>query len=96
MCEDLIKEIDADATFLSKVIFLDESIFRLEGAVNRHNCRVRGLETLSKIIQKSQTSPKINVWMGIYGPFFEGNLTKLIKIIQFSFFFRKYKFSQLP
>ena len=37
MCEDLIKEIDADATFLSKVILSDESIFHLEGAVNRHN-----------------------------------------------------------
>ena len=35
MCEDLIKEIDVDATFLSKVIFSDESIFHLEGAVNR-------------------------------------------------------------
>jgi len=37
------------------------------------------------------TSPEINVWMGIsidrvYGSyFFEGSLTKLIKIIQFSF-----------
>jgi len=37
MCEDPIKEIDADATFLSKVILSDESIFHLEGAVNRHN-----------------------------------------------------------
>ena len=63
MCEDLIKETDADATFLSKVIFSDESIFHLEGAVNRHNCRVWGLEPPSEIIQKSHTSSKINVWM---------------------------------
>jgi hypothetical protein len=102
MCEDLIKEIDADATFLSKIIFSDESTFHLEGVVNRHNCRVWGMEPPVEVIQKCHTSPKINVWMGIsihkmYGPFFfEGNLTKLIKIIQFSFFSRKYKFSQLP
>ena len=52
MYEDLIKEIDADTTFLSKVIFLDESMFHLKGAVNSHNCRVWGLELPSKIIRK--------------------------------------------
>jgi len=75
MCEDLIKEIDADATFLSKVIFSDEFILHLEGAVNCHNCRVWGLKSPFEIIQKSHTSPKINVRMGIsidrvYGPYF--------------------------
>ena len=86
------QEIDADANFLSKEIFSDESIFHLEGTVNRHNCRVWGQEPPSEIIQKSHTTPKINVRMSIfivkvYGLyFFEGNLTKFMMIIQFSFF----------
>jgi len=93
MCEDLITKIDDDPTFLSKIIFSDESIFHLEGVMNRNNCRILVMEPIVKIIQKSHTSPKVNVWIGIsidkvYGHFFfKGNLTKLTKILQFSFFF---------
>ena len=47
----------------------------LTGTVNRNNCRIRGLEKPKETHERSQSSPKVNVWMGlsadqIYGPFF--------------------------
>lgn len=75
MSQELLSKIGQDKSFLSRIVFSDESTFRLDGSVNRHNCRIWGLEPPSEFVTKSHSSPKINVWMGlsasgIYGPFF--------------------------
>lgn len=81
MCEDLLEKIKNDVNFLRNIIFSDEATFRLNGCVNRHNCRIWGIEKPTETHQKSQSSPKINVWMGlsstrIYGPhFFDENIS---------------------
>ena len=42
MCETLLEKTEEDKNFLKKIIFSDESTFRLDGIVNRHNCRIWG------------------------------------------------------
>ena len=81
MCETLLEKTEEDENFLEKIIFSDESTFRLDGIVNRHNCRIWGEEKPGETFQRSHSSPKVNVWMGIssqriHGPFFfDGNIT---------------------
>lgn len=75
MCEVLLSKINDDENFWQNLIFSDESRFSLDGTVNRHNCRIWGIEKPTETLQKSHSSPKVNVWMGIsirqiYGPFF--------------------------
>ena len=81
MCDVLLEKIESNVSFLKSLIFSDESTFRLDGTVNRHNCRIWGTERPKETHERSQSSPKINVWMGlscdqIYGPFFfDENIT---------------------
>jgi len=56
--EYVLKKIDADFTFLSRLIFSDESTFHLVDFVERHNWSVQ-------ILQKSRRNPKINMWIVI-------------------------------
>lgn len=80
MCETLLEKSE-DPNFFDKIIFSDESTFRLDGIVNRHNCRIWGEEKPTETLQRSHSSPKVNVWMGIssqriHGPFFfDSNVT---------------------
>lgn len=80
MAETLLEKIENDTDFLDSIIFSDESTFRLDGTVNRHNCRIWGLEKPQETLVKCQASQKVNVWMGmsrkhVYGPFFfDGNI----------------------
>jgi len=64
MCETLLTKINADSEFIHNLIFSDESTFYLNGMVNRHNCRIWGMQPPTEIISKSHSSPKVNVWMG--------------------------------
>lgn len=101
MSEDILLKINEDPSFLARIVFSDESTFRLDGVVNRHNCRIWGKEPPNDFITQTHSSPKINVWVGlcasrIYGPFFfHGNLTifAILKIIKK--ILRKCEFHQL-
>lgn len=71
--------------FVRHICFTDESTFRKNGYVNRHNCRYWAQEN-PHIIREAHTQckHKLNVWAGILGkkmigPFFiEGNLNGLM------------------
>ena len=65
MCDVLLEKIESNVSFLKSLIFSDESTFRLDGTVNRHNCRIWGTERPKETHERSQSSPKINVWMGL-------------------------------
>ena len=70
MAQILIEKINFDTNFLHNIIFSDESTFRLDGTVNRHNCRIWAKEKPSVTFQKSHSSKRI------HGPFFfDGNIT---------------------
>lgn len=99
MAEEFIMKNLEDPSFIQRIIFSDESTFRLDGIVNRHNCRIWGKEPPNDFTVKNQSSPKINVWMGlsastIYGPFFfTGNLIGFCILL---IFHRKCEFRKLP
>jgi hypothetical protein len=61
--------------FLPRVIFSDETTFRLSGKVNRHNVRIWGQQNPHTTLEHDRDSPKVNVFCAIsqtkvYGPFF--------------------------
>jgi hypothetical protein len=71
-----------DPDFPNRIIWSDESIFKLNGIVNRHNCSYWSKENPRFVISKSLNSPGLMVWMGIMsdqimGPIFfdEGTIT---------------------
>jgi hypothetical protein len=72
----VLQKIDGeDPTFLKRVVFSDEAAFHLSGKVNRHNCRIWGVENPHEVREHERASPKVNVWCAIsydriYGPFF--------------------------
>jgi hypothetical protein len=64
-----------DEGYLDRVVFGDESTFRISGKVHRHNLRIWGTENPHEMVQHEKASPKINVFctmsiQKVYGPFF--------------------------
>jgi hypothetical protein len=49
--------------FLEKVQFSDEATFRVSGAVNRRNVRIRGSENPHACVEHQRGSPKVNVFV---------------------------------
>lgn len=74
-CKDIL-EVHAKCNhFLEFLLTSDEATFHVNGQVNRHNCRIWGLQKPEAILNKSLCSPKVNVWIGLgmhglLGPFF--------------------------
>jgi len=67
-CEDLLRKVNQDPRYLSRVIFSDESHFTQEGIFNSHNHHYWSDENPQLIRQRSfQTRWKRNVWAGIMG-----------------------------
>lgn len=79
-CQDMLQINEHNQNFLKHLIMSDEATFHLNGQVNRHNCRVWGTEKPNAIMNRSQGSPKVNVWIGmsqdgLVGPvFFHDNV----------------------
>ncbi|CAF4436397.1 unnamed protein product [Rotaria socialis] len=73
--------IAADSSFLNRIVWSDEAIFKLNGHVNRHNCVYYGMENPLVVITEEMNALRITVWAGIWsggiiGPFFfYGNVT---------------------
>ena len=80
-CESMIDRINAEPGILDKIIWSDESEFKLNGTINRHNCRYWASTNSHELIPRSQYADGVMVWCGItssgiIGPyFFEGNVT---------------------
>jgi hypothetical protein len=67
--------IEAESSFLEKIIFSDEAHFHLSGHVNRQNCRFWANENPHATVESPMTKEKVTVWMGIgytgiFGPYF--------------------------
>ena len=74
-CEIVLNEIENNPIFLQRVIWTDESTFKLNGLVNRHNCVYWGLDNSNIIMPVALNAPGITVWAGIsyegiIGPYF--------------------------
>ena len=80
-CESMIDRIQAEPGILDKIIWSDESEFKLNGTINRHNCRYWASTNPHELLPRSQYADGVMVWCGItpsgiIGPyFFEGNVT---------------------
>ena len=64
--------------YLSKIVFSDECIFRLNGSVNKQNVRIWGTERPTDGNQSFMNSPSVMVWCAIgkekvIGPYFFEN-----------------------
>jgi hypothetical protein len=58
-CDWMLKELNRDSTFLTRIIWSDECSFHLDGWVNRQNLRFWGSEKPTNIIQHSSLSQKV-------------------------------------
>src|SRR6185437_7270063 len=81
-CQWGIESLESDQLEPSSICFADESIFSLNGHVNRHNCRYYAPENPHWAQQVHfQHDERIMVWGGIFGDtvigpfFFEGTVT---------------------
>lgn len=80
-CEDMIQLILDDPNIMKNICFSDESIFKLDGKVNKHNCIVWGYENPHLIEETPMKSPSVHVWAAMFhnkliGPyFFDENVT---------------------
>jgi hypothetical protein len=64
-----------DSSLIDRIIWTDESIFKLNGHVNRHNCVYYATENPHIVISQEMNTPGVTVWAGIWsggiiGPFF--------------------------
>lgn len=64
-----------DFSLIDRIIWSDESIFKLNGHVNRHNCVYYATENPHIVINQKTNAPGVIVWAGIWsngviGPFF--------------------------
>lgn len=88
-CQDMLNRIDNDPHFLNKILFCDESTFKSNGMVNRHNCHYYSTENphwLREIDHQKKWS--INVWGGVIGnhvigPYFFDDTLNGEKYLQF-------------
>jgi hypothetical protein len=71
-CSWALSKLEHDLEWLENILFSDECTFNLNGRVNRQNYRFWGTEKPNVIIEHSQYSPKINVWIGMSSRFIIG------------------------
>lgn len=80
-CEWLLEKEAEDPQFWEKIVWSDESTFRLNGVINRHNCTYWHQENPHVHVEKHVNLPSVTVWCGLsskglIGPFhFDGTVT---------------------
>lgn len=73
--QSMVDRIEAERTILNKIIWSDESEFKLNGTINLHNCRYWASSNPQELIPRSQYADGVMVWCGItpsgiIGPYF--------------------------
>lgn len=73
--ECFLQNVSEDSTYIDKIWWSDEAIFKLNGHINRHNCVYWSAENPHVAIEKEVNLPGVTVWCaisssGIIGPFF--------------------------
>jgi hypothetical protein len=74
-CEKILAMVEEDNSILDKIIWTDETIFKLNGHINRHNSIYWASENLGINIERDFNVTGISVWIGlssydVIGPFF--------------------------
>ena len=74
-CNWATSKLNDDPSWLDKILFSDECTFNINGRVNRQIVRFWGTEKPHVVVERSQNSPKVNVWVGmtsrfVIGPYF--------------------------
>lgn len=59
LCEEMLQKIGNDKTFLDFVCFSDKTELRLDGNMNRHNCKIRNSQAPQGIIEHHRDTPKV-------------------------------------
>ena len=75
LAEDINALIEIDESFLDKIWWSDEAMFKLNGRINRHNCVYWAASNPRIIIEREVNLPGVTVWCamsskGIIGPYF--------------------------
>lgn len=80
-CEIMLSKFDQNPRLLDMIIWTDESEFRLNGVINRHNCSYWAYSNEHEKILVSNSKQSLMVWCGmtsngLIGPyFFDGSVT---------------------
>jgi hypothetical protein len=88
-CQILMERCNLDPLFVENILFSDESTFKLNGEVNRQNCRYWAKENPRWMREHHTQYPqKINVWAGIVknkiiGPYFFDNNVNGLNYLHF-------------
>lgn len=74
-CEAMLQRFDDDVQLVDRIIWSDESLFRLDGTINRHNDVVWATTNPHRQVQVPNSQQSVMVWCGItsaglIGPFF--------------------------
>lgn len=74
-CETMLERFEADESFIDRIIWTDEAMFKLNGHINRHNCVYWDSDNPLVTIEREVNSPGLMVWAGIsskgiFGPLF--------------------------
>jgi len=80
-CETFLQRLEKDERFSDKICWSDESQFRLDGQVNKHNCTYWAYANPELQMEIPNSKQGVTVWCGmtsrgLIGPlFFDGNVT---------------------
>jgi hypothetical protein len=80
-CETWLEKLDENPELENLVLWSDESVFKMNGHVNRHNCVYWSSENPKIKIETEMNAPGVCCWAGIWtygviGPFFfDGNVS---------------------
>ena len=77
-CKLMLKKFNAEPDFIDKIIWSDESMFKLNGHINGHNCIYWSDVNPKVTMQHELNLPEVTVWCsissaGIIGPYFFKN-----------------------
>lgn len=81
-CETFLAMVDKNSRLLDKIIWSDESEFKLNGCINRHNCCYWASSNPHELYPVQEFAPGVTVWCGltssgVIGPyFFDGNVNQ--------------------
>lgn len=77
-CETLLEKFSKEPSMINKILWSDESEFKLNGVINRHNCSYWAFSNPHELIPVSNSKQGLMVWCGLtssglIGPYFFDN-----------------------
>jgi hypothetical protein len=66
-CTNMLAFVKENPLFAQEIIFSDECLFEVNGAINKQNCRYYSVTNPHAVVQREMHSPKVMVWAAIGG-----------------------------